>query len=288
MRILLIFIDGFGIGPQNPKINPILAANTPTFDRLFLEEASIVIPTDTTQGVPGIPQSATGQTALLTGVHAAQIVKHHVSGFPGPKLREIITEKNILKQGKELGKNTTFANAYTKEYVESYYAGKIKGSVTTVCTDSAGLKFRYTEQIYTEDAVYQDFTNQILISQGLDLPLFSPERAGKILAKIVTKYDLTLYEFFQTDFIGHSQNMEKAVKVIEDLDRFINQVLCNLDLSETLVIISSDHGNIEDLSMKQHTKNPIPTILIGNGKEKIANRIKELADITPALLSLLK
>ncbi|AZR73003.1 hypothetical protein BBF96_06095 [Anoxybacter fermentans] len=287
MRILFLFIDGFGIGPDDSKVNPIVAADTPTFDWLFKGGDSIVIPTDASQGVKGIPQSATGQTALLTGVQASQIIGRHVNGFPGPTLRKIIAEKNILKQMKAREKKATFANAYTEDYVKGIHAGKIKGSVTTVSVLTSNLPFRLTDQIPKGKAVYQDFTNRLLIKQGLNLPLMKPEEAGQNLARIVKEHDFTLYEYFLTDIAGHRQDMEFAVSLLEELDRFIGQVLSDLDLTETLVVLSSDHGNIEDLSIKTHTCNPVPTILIGCGKDKIGNKIKELVDITPALLSLM-
>lgn len=285
MKILLIFIDGFGMGSMDPQRNPILAAKTPTLDWLFSEEDSVVIPTDASQGVMGIPQSATGQTALLTGVQASQVLGHHQSGFPGPTLRSIIAKKNILKQMQTIGKKATFANAYTRQYVIDVYNGKVPASVTTVCVMESEDKFRYTEQILTGDAVYQDFTNQILIEWGEDVPKMSPEEAGKNLAQIVKDNDFTLYEYFQTDIIGHSQNRARAIALLEQLDRFLKQVLTDLDLQETLVLISSDHGNIEDLSTNTHTCNPVPTILVGAEKEQLKDKIKELADITPALVS---
>lgn len=284
--MLLIFIDGFGIGSDDPKLNPIIAANTPTMDWLFSEQDSVVIPTDACQGVSGIPQSATGQTTLLTGVRSSPVLGHHLSGFPGPTLRSIIREKNILKQLQALGKKATFANAYTRDYVQKVYEGKTPASVTTVCVMESDDQFRYAEQVLTGDAVYQDFTNETLIKWGVDVPLMTPEQAGKNLAGIVNKHDFTLYEFFQTDIIGHSKNMQRAVALLEKLDRFLGEVFAGLDLEETLVVISSDHGNIEDLTAHSHSCNPVPTILVGKGKEKIQGKIKELADITPALVGL--
>jgi bisphosphoglycerate-independent phosphoglycerate mutase (AlkP superfamily) len=53
------------------------------------------------------------------------------------------------------------------------------------------------------------------------------------------------------------------------------------------MILTSDHGNIEDLSTRSHTLNPVPTIIWGAGSQRVANRISSLADITPAIISLL-
>jgi len=62
MKTLLLFIDGFGIGGEDEQINPFIDAKTPNLDKI--RENHIVIPTDATLGVEGIPQSATGQNTL--------------------------------------------------------------------------------------------------------------------------------------------------------------------------------------------------------------------------------
>lgn len=67
----------------------------------------------------------------------------------------------------------------------------------------------------------------------------------------------------------------------------IRALLEEIDLRHTSVILTSDHGNIEDLSTRNHTLNQVPTIVWGADKELIAKRIKSLADITPAIVETL-
>ncbi|MGI8884009.1 MAG: hypothetical protein ACR2IA_07185 [Pyrinomonadaceae bacterium] len=57
-------------------------------------------------------------------------------------------------------------------------------------------------------------------------------------------------------------------------------------MENTTVILTSDHGNIEDLSVRNHTLNDVPTIVWGREKNSVAGRIKDLTDITPAILNL--
>ncbi|MEJ6950007.1 alkaline phosphatase family protein [Natronospora cellulosivora (SeqCode)] len=286
MKVLLFFIDGLGLGSNNPQENPIIAANTIYLDRILNNEFAIMIPTDATLGVKGIPQSATGQTTLFTGVNAAKIMGHHISGFPGPGLRKIIFEGNLFKSLKERGKKVTFANAYSQPYLKNFLSGDTKGSVTTNMVLSADLEFRLTDLLITGNAVYRDMTNKLINDLDSRIPLIKHEEAAKNLAKIVRENDLTLYEYFQTDRVGHKQNFEEAIELIENIDKFIGQVIEELDFSDTLLIITSDHGNIEDLSVKTHTLNMVPTILIGAKKEEIEGKIRSLTDITPAILEL--
>jgi bisphosphoglycerate-independent phosphoglycerate mutase (AlkP superfamily) len=53
------------------------------------------------------------------------------------------------------------------------------------------------------------------------------------------------------------------------------------------VVVTSDHGNVEDVTAKGHTLNPVPTMLIGTGREQIEPRIRSLTDIAPAIVELL-
>lgn len=287
MKILLFFIDGFGIGDKNNPKNPFLKANTPLLDKISNHNLGTYIKTDVSMKVTGLPQSATGQTALLTGKNAAKAMGRHKSGFPGPTLIELISKYNIYKQLAKYNLTSTFANAYTKSYVKNVYKNKQRASVTTQCVLHSENKFRFLENIKNNNAVYQDFTNKILKDKGHNIPIFSPMKAANNLSKICLDYDFTLYEFFQTDKAGHSQEMNFAIETLENLDEFLTQLVQNLE-NKVTIIITSDHGNIEDLSTKTHTKNKVPTIIIGKQKLDLKNNIKSITDITPAIISELK
>ena len=71
------------------------------------------------------------------------------------------------------------------------------------------------------------------------------------------------------------------------LATFVRETLGKIDLETTTVILTSDHGNIEDLSIRTHTLNDVPTIVWGRRQNEIARKIKDLSDITPTIVSLL-
>lgn len=284
LKILLFFIDGFGIGNKNQKYNPIINANTPIFDDIFNHNLGKLFETDVKMNVSGLPQSATGQTAILTGKNASKKMGRHKSGFPGPTLINLIKKYNIYKQLERYDITSTFANAYTKSYIEKVKKNKSKASVTTHCILNSKNKFRYLNDLKNKKAIYQDFTNKILIKQNKNVPIFNSKKAANILANISLKYNFTLYEYFQTDKIGHSQNMKDAIKILENLDSFLNHLIKFLK-NKVTIIITSDHGNIEDLSTNTHTKNKVPTIIIGEHSKYLAKNINKITDITPAIVS---
>ena len=289
-RVLLFFIDGLGIGTRGPH-NPFdgLADAAPL--AVFQDESSsvpfdgIVVPTDACLGVEGRPQSASGQTTILTGVNAPKIVGAHKQGFPNRPLLDIIREHSLFLQLQNKGiEPITFANTYTKRFFERRPRWI---SATTAAVEAAAMRFNLVDDLRAGRAVYHDFTNAMLSERGESAELRTPEEAGRVLANIVGAHRFTLYEYFITDKIGHAQDYSEAQRVLPMLAEFIRTMLANLDLTKTTVLLTSDHGNIEDLSARNHTLNPVPTIIWGNNQDSIAARVKSLVDITPAIVEAL-
>ncbi|HYX29525.1 MAG TPA: alkaline phosphatase family protein [Pyrinomonadaceae bacterium] len=295
-RVLLFFIDGLGIGTRGPH-NPLdgLADADPL--AIFQEQSAgtssaatepfdgIVVATDACLAVTGRPQSASGQTTILTGVNAPQIIGAHKQGFPNQPLLDIIREHSIFLQLKNKGiESITFANTYTQKFFERRPRWI---SATTAAVEAAGLRFNIVNDLRAGRAVYHDFTNAMLIERGEKVEPRTAEEAGRVLASITSSHRFTLYEYFITDRIGHAQDINEARRVLPKLAQMIRTLLANLDLKKTTVILTSDHGNIEDLSVRNHTLNLVPTIVWGRDKQTIASRIRSLVDISPAIVETL-
>jgi len=292
MSVLMIFVDGVGIGDDDPAVNPFartrslhLRAVGGVLDRPELRAGALVVPTDATLGVDGLPQSASGQTTLLTGINAARQVGRHVHGFCTRALAGILDGASLFARVRRGGGRATFANAYTPEF----FRGERRFlSVTTVAMKQAGLPFRDLDDLARGEAVYHDITNRGLRERGHEIPVVHPEEAGRRLARLALSHDFTMYEHFQTDQAGHARDMDKAVLLLEQLDLLLDGVLGASDPDELLVVMTSDHGNVEDLTTRTHTRNPVPTMLWGTGREAVAGEIRTLADIAPALLRYLR
>jgi hypothetical protein len=285
--VLLFFIDGLGIGKRGP-FNPFDKLESAEPLAVFQDEEpqpyldGIVVATDPCLGVAGRPQSASGQTTILTGVNAPAAIGHHKQGFPNKALLEIIREHSIFRQLVTAGVGPiTFANAYTKLFFEERPRWV---SATTAAVEAADLSFRTLVDLKNGAAIFQDFTNRVLIERGEDIDERSAAEAATILARLTAENRFTLYEYFITDKVGHAQDMEAARLVLTQLALFIRELLVRLDLLRTTVILTSDHGNIEDLSSRNHTLHQVPTIIWGVEREQIAARIHTLADITPAIV----
>lgn len=269
MRVLLLFIDGLGIGARDEQRNP-LARYASRYLSIFQGEPlprlpydGLVIPTRADMGMPGLPQSATGQTALFTGRNASREVGHHISGMPTPTLRRLLAESSIFKTVQALGKRGVFANALSEEYFKN------RGewiSATTRALLAGNFPWLTMEDLRAGRAVSHDLTNEFLHQMGFAVPVRAVMESARIIADLARTADFTLFEFVLTDTIGHTRDLQQAQDLVARLDTLLEVVLASLDLNETTVVLTSDHGNFEDLSVKTHTRNLVPTCVWGPGK----------------------
>jgi len=302
VSVLMIFIDGLGLGDDDPAKNPLVTAPMPNLRRLlggapltralvpepgacYETDQAVLVGVDSCLGVPGLPQSATGQTTMLSGVNAAAALGRHLSGLPTPTLVEILRQHSLFKQLRAAGCRATFANLFTAEYFEAVNSGRWRHSATTTALLSAGLPVRMLEDFQAGSAVFHDITGETLRARGYDVALVPPAEAGRRLARLTAEHEFTLFEHFLTDKAGHAQDWQAAGHWLSVLDAFLGGVLAEVDLDRTLLLIISDHGNVEDLSVRTHTENPVPAVLVGRGRRQVAARLKSLVDVTPAIVA---
>lgn len=299
MALLFVFIDGLGLGEADPEKNPFMHARMPHLkaltglQRLTVEEVphrsalADVWPIDACLSVPGLPQSASGQTALLTGKNAPAILGHHQSGYPTPTLIRILEEHSVFRQLKALGRSVTFANTFTREYFAQQGAkrsGRTRHSATTTAALSGGVQLGLVDSYAAGETISYDITGEVLRSFGYPVEVRSPHEAGRVLARLLGKYDFVLFEFFLTDRAGHRQDMEQAVRLLERIDGLIGGILEETCWNDHTLLITSDHGNVEDLSVRTHTRNPVPAIVAGAGRQGFAERVRDLTHITPEIV----
>jgi hypothetical protein len=291
MSVLLIFVDGLGVGTRG-RHNPLhvlgeAAAPLSVFEdeEPDLALGGVLARTDARLGVEGRPQSASGQTTILTGVNIPQRLGYHKQGFPNERMREVLREHSLFLQLQKLGHGPDlFANAYHPQF----FAKRPRWvAATTVAVEAAGLPFRTFEDLKAGRAVYHDFTNRFPVECGADVPLRTPEEAAAVLAGLAASHRFTLYEHFIADRAGHEQDERLALDILGELARFVRAVLTLVDLKRTTVLLTSDHGNVEDLSTRNHTLNQVPTLAWGAARELAARRVRSLADITPTILEIL-
>ncbi len=117
-----------------------------------------------------------------------------------------------------------------------------------------------------------------------DAPVMEPTHAGQKLAALAKEYDFSLFEYWASDYAGHKQQMDNAIQLMEMFDEVLAGLTDAWD-EDGLILVTSDHGNMEDLSTRRHTDADVPALVIGNktARDEFTRNIKDLTDIAPAI-----
>ena len=130
----------------------------------------------------------------------------------------------------------------------------------------------------------QDITRETIQDRYPDIPVVTPEDAASHLFALARTNDFTLYEFFQTDVAGHSMDYARACAVLRTYDYFLAALVRSAEAAGITIVITSDHGNIESVGTRGHTRNPVPFVAFGPKGRELRARVSSLVDVTPALL----
>jgi hypothetical protein len=306
-KLIFIFLDGVGIG-QKIKKNPFFTVRLPYLPfyegGLKLPDGTPVKLIDATLGTDGLPQSGSGQTSIYTGINIPQLIGEHKGSYPTRIMRVHLREKNILTQLKSKGIDAVFINAYpvySRIFKDPHIQIKPTGefhfspafprqfrrriSATSCMMVATGQQVFNEEDIIAEKSIFQEYTNRWLIEKGLKVPEFTPQKAAEILYNALQERDFVLYEYFQTDLYAHRHSFEDQLRLIENLNQFLARLFELLDPETETLLITSDHGNLEDHTTRSHTRNPVPLITWGIDAESIRNSINDLTHITPAIVN---
>ncbi len=296
MAVLFIFIDGIGLGKNKPE-NPLASPGLKSFSyftgengihedcKEAVSEKKLFKKIDANIGVDGLPQSGTGQTSLFTGINASKKIGKHFGPYPHSQIKPLLKKKSLFHKVLAEGLKPHFLNAYPDIFFEKSEK-RNRWSCTTLMAKSAGLTLNRLDDVLNGDAITAEIIQSAWKNMlNLDVPEIAPEEASKRVLNALTKHDLVLYEYYLTDKAGHEMNRELADHVLGVMDRFLIYIIENFDTDKNTLVITSDHGNLEDLSTKTHTRNSVPLFVLGN-MEPFKNT-ESILDITPAILKVL-
>ena len=177
MHFLFIFVDGVGLGPDDPASNPFASAKMPVLIELlggkrmvqetlgmskFVYETETVslLGLDTTLGVTGRPQSASGQAAIISGKNIPKLIGEHFGPKPNPKIRSYLQQDNLFSELKEMGKVATLLNAFPQPYFDALKSGRRLPGAIAMAFLEAGIPLKTTEDLIEGQAISADFTGE--------------------------------------------------------------------------------------------------------------------------------
>lgn len=291
---LLIFVDGIGLGTRGAH-NPFDGAPVQVLAPLAEGSPAPGIAfgaLDATLGYPGLPQSATGQATLFSGHDAMARANGHYPAFPSADLAAFLAEVNVFARARDLGLRSGFLNAFDDARAER--AGRIvRGeeprtrsfplSASTISGVARGGVLRRMADVTRGAAATFDLTGEVVRGFGYPAPLRSPESAARAVLAGARELDLSYFELFLTDKAGHSQDMAFARHEIQRTERFLTELFARISDDE-LVVVTSDHGNLEDLSTGGHTLAKVPLFAKGPTSSELVQDARDLRDVAPHLL----
>jgi predicted AlkP superfamily pyrophosphatase or phosphodiesterase len=186
----------------------------------------------------------------------------------------------------DAGRTAAFANAYPLSGIPADPRIFRRPAGPMLAAQSVGALTRGAVELAEGRAVASSITNERWREHlGSDVPEVSPEEAARTLARIAADADVTLFAHYDTDYTGHRGALDGAIAALERVDAFLGALADALP-SDTLLVVSSDHGNVEDVR-GGHTINPVPVLAAGNGREVLMN-VRSLIDVAPAILQALR
>src|SRR5574339_338173 len=207
MRVLFLFLDGIGLGENNPETNPFAQARMPNLNRLldgrsllkesapFHGEAASLIAVDPAVGVNGLPQSATGQAILMTGINIPAELGYHYGPKPNPEVAAYLKEATLFSRFAKEGKKAALLNAYPPRYFHGIDSGKRLYSSIPLSVINAGLPLFRHDDLFAGRALSADFTGEgwRTMLGFLDAPVMDPTHAGQKLGTLANEYDFALF-----------------------------------------------------------------------------------------------
>jgi len=296
-HLFFLFLDGVGVAPPGAPGNPFEEFTMPATGRILGERVFHpgegmrtaggvnVSAIDATQGVAGLPQSGTGQTTILTGDNAPAVLGRHFGPYPHSTLRPLIREKNFFRALTLRGITCAYLNAYPRQYFE--YLGRhpnLTGAFPTAWR-MAGNSLNTGVELTAGRALSADCTSEGWRRMGYpDVPEVSPEQAADVAVRVLEETDFVMYEYYLTDHAGHGRAGARVEVILPILDRFIGSLAEKIMARGHALLITSDHGNLEDISVKTHTLNPVPLVTTGAPLGEVAAGVRDLTGIRGIIL----
>lgn len=107
-------------------------------------------------------------------------------------------------------------------------------------------------------------------------------------------YQFILVNYANGDMVGHTGNMDAAIKACEVINECLEKVIGAARERGWTALITSDHGNIEQMidydtnqTYTAHSTNPVPFVLIDDERKNLSLRDGGLSDISPTILELM-
>lgn len=173
------------------------------------------------------------------------------------------------------GEPMQFKGREKRGFAELFTLAEINQNIFVFAAREAGVDLRTWNDVRHGEALTSSMTHELENEFGLHffgeepLPPRTPEEAAAILARLSGAHDFTFYKYQIPDLVSHTGRVELAREVFATIERFVDALLRQIDSTETAVLITSDHGHLEQVAFTQgHPKSRVPTWYFGPNPEQ--------------------
>jgi 2,3-bisphosphoglycerate-independent phosphoglycerate mutase len=201
---------------------------------------------------------------------------------------------------------TEYSVDHSKYLTTVFPAEKISSSLGEVISKSGLRQFRIAETekyahvtFFFNGGVEEKFMGEdrVLVKSpavatyDLQPEMSSEEVTGKLLEAIDSqKYNFLVVNFANPDMVGHTGNMDAAIKAVEVIDLQLQRLVEAMQKVKGTIFITADHGNVEKMFDEEkqqphtaHTTNDVPFVVVKNGPARLRPE-GTLADVAPTVL----
>ena len=171
-----------------------------------------------------------------------------------------------------LGEPVQLRGPDKRGFAELFTMAEINGNVFVHAARQANVPLRTWDDVRQDRALTGSLTH--ILENGFDLACFdqaplpkrTPPGAAAILAQLTEAHDFTFYKYQLADLVSHTGRVDLARDTFAVIETFLLSLLQRLDPARHAVIVTSDHGHLEQVGFTQgHPKSHVPTWCFGHG-----------------------
>jgi hypothetical protein len=166
-------------------------------------------------------------------------------------------------------------------FAELFTLAEINQNIFVHAAREAGVTLRSWEDVRRRRALTATMTHELEAEFNVDLfgqaplPVLSPREAAGVLLEAAHDHDFLFWKYQVPDLVSHTGRVESARQVFAVIEEFVETILESIDPARTTVIITSDHGHLEQVETSHHhPKTRVPTWYFGPEAERMVDRLR--------------
>jgi len=164
---------------------------------------------------------------------------------------------------------------------ELFTLAEINQNIFVYAARQSGVRLRTYDDVRQEEALSSSMTHELEAEFDLSffgqspVPLRTPEQAASILRILASQHHFIFYKYQIPDLVSHTGQIESARAAFQTFERFVAAVLESIDPRRTSVVVTSDHGHLEQVGFSHgHPKTKVPTWCFGQDALYTAERLR--------------